>query len=90
MSSLIFRLEHHGNFVVYDDGDVSWVRDPDCQEAISEIERLRGHSTLLNAVAWRIHEAMGVIPEGATEHLGNIESELDEICAAIRRGVNRG
>jgi len=57
-------------------------------QAADEIARLLEHSVILNRAAWRLHEAMGVIPEGATEYFGDIEGDLDAICAAVRRGMN--
>ena len=46
----------------------------------------REHSVMLNTVSWRLHEAMGVIPEGADSYVGDIMGDLDEICRLIRLG----
>ena len=51
-----------------------------------ECERWRRHSILLNKVAWRIHEAMGVVPEGSDSYRADIEADLDEVCRLIRLG----
>lgn len=53
-------------------------------QAADEIARLREHSVVLNRVAWRLHEAMGVIPEGASEYFGDLEGSLDGICTTLR------
>lgn len=72
----------------------------DCPSALDEIDRQRAerghfreHSMMLNRVAWEIHQAMGVIPKGATSHHGPIiTDELPRICELIRKGleVERG
>jgi hypothetical protein len=50
----------------------------------NEITQLRGHSQTLNKVAWMLHDAMGLIPDGATEYWGDINADIDFICALIR------
>lgn len=51
-------------------------------------DRLREHSMMLNRVSWEIHQALGVIPEGATSHHGPlITDELPRICELIRKGL---
>lgn len=49
--------------------------------------RFREHSVILNRVSWEIHDAMGLIPEGATEWHGDILADLPEICRLIRLGL---
>ena len=50
----------------------------------AERDRFREHSMILNRVAWSLHQALGVIPEGATSHWGDILDELPRICELIR------
>jgi RimJ/RimL family protein N-acetyltransferase len=52
----------------------------------SDRERFRSHSVILNTVSWRLHEALGVIPEGADRFKGDILADLDEVCRLIRLG----
>jgi hypothetical protein len=46
----------------------------------------RQHSIILNTVSWRIHEAMGMIPDGADTWNGDILADLNEACRLIRLG----
>ena len=57
------------------------------QDARREIERLRGHSVILNRVAWAIHDALGVIEPGAESHWGDIEADLPRVCELIRAAL---
>lgn len=46
----------------------------------------RKHSEMLNTVAWKLHDAMGVIPAGAHICVGSIVDDIDEICRLVRLG----
>lgn len=69
----------HENVVAH----LEWYRET-FQKQVDEIDRLREHSIILNRVSWRLHDAIGDIPEGATEHYGNIEEHLPAICDTLR------
>jgi len=63
--------------------------------ALSERDRFREHSVTLNTVSWRISEALGNVPEGATEVWGdtlpNLEAliqERDEARERVRQFVD--
>jgi hypothetical protein len=50
----------------------------------AEIERLTQHSVILNRVSWQLHDALGMIPEGADSYRGDIEATLPTICQIIK------
>jgi hypothetical protein len=50
----------------------------------AEIERLTQHSIILNRVSWQLHDALGMIPEGADSYRGDIEATLPTICQIIK------
>jgi len=63
--------------------------------ALSERDRFREHSVTLNTVGWRISEALGNVPEGATEVWGdtlpNLEAliqDRDEARERVRQFVD--
>ena len=62
------------------DGDVS----TSLAEAADEIERLTKHSIILNRVSWQLHDALGMIPEGADRFWGDIEAQLPTVCEIVR------
>ena len=45
----------------------------------AEVRRLHAHSVLLNQVAWRISEAAGNVPPGATAVAGDVLADLGEL-----------
>lgn len=53
------------------------------EELLEEVERLAHHSVLLNTIVWSMADALGDIPEGATEHAGSNPLDL------VDRLVNR-
>ena len=50
----------------------------------AKIERLTQHSIILNRVSWQLHDALGMIPEGADSYRGDIEATLPTICQIIK------
>ena len=57
-------------------------------ELVAECRRLRAHSVILNTVSFQLHDALGLIPEGADSHYGDIVSNLPELCRLVRLGRN--
>jgi hypothetical protein len=49
-------------------------------------DRYREHSVTLNVVAWRIVDALGLIPQDADVWQGDVLANLDEACRLIRLG----
>jgi hypothetical protein len=53
-------------------------------DLLAACEFWRAHSVTLNTVAWQLHEALGLIPEGADSYYGDIVANLPRMCALIR------
>jgi len=47
--------------------------------ALRERDRFREHSVTLNTVSWRISQALGNVPEGATEVWGDTLPDLEAL-----------
>jgi len=48
----------------------------------TDLERFREHSILLNTLGWRIAEALGDIPAGATSHEADEAADLTRLIAS--------
>lgn len=62
------------------------------KELLAEVDRLRGHSVTLNAVAFRLAQALGDVPEGQewaegdpVELADRLIAERDQARAALER-----
>jgi hypothetical protein len=53
----------------------------------AEIERLTQHSVILNRVSWQLHDALGMVPEGADSYWADIEATLPTICQIIKEAL---
>ncbi len=53
-------------------------------ETRRERDRFRKHSMVLNAIAWRISEALGKVGADDTEVLGDVQSDLEELISQTR------
>ncbi len=51
----------------------------------TEVRRLTVDSVVLNAISWRIAEALGDVPPGATCIEGDIEEQTDRLLAELAR-----
>jgi hypothetical protein len=49
----------------------------------SDNDRLRGHSTTLNTIAWKIATVLGDVPEGAEAIQGNAVEQADRLIAEL-------
>lgn len=55
------------------------------RELFAEETRLRGHSTTLNTIAWKVATALGDVPAGADRIEGDPVEQVDRLVAEITR-----
>ena len=67
------------------EGERKYAMQRERDELRADRDRLREHSTTLNAIAWKLATALGDVPAGADAIRGNPEEQADRLIAELHR-----